>query len=46
MDLLSAVPKRGRSKRGWTQKYANARKRTQMNAKELKRKSPQKGASA
>ena len=35
----SAVPKRGRSKRGRSQKHANARKRAQMNAKERKRKS-------
>ena len=35
----SAVPKRGRSKRGRTQKHANVRKRAQMNAKGCKRKS-------
>ena len=35
----SAVPKRGRSKRGRTQKHANERKRAQMSAKERKRKS-------
>ena len=35
----SAVPKRGRSKRGRTQKHANVRKRAQMSAKERKRKS-------
>ena len=36
---LSAVPKRGHSKRGRTLKHANARKRAQMSAKERKRKS-------
>ena len=35
----SAVPKRGPSKRGRTQKHANERKRAQMRAKERKRKS-------
>ena len=37
--LSSAVPKRGRSKRGRTQKHANDRKRAQVHAKERKRKS-------
>ena len=37
--LGSAVPKRGRSKCGRTQKHANERKRGQMSAKERKRKS-------
>ena len=36
---FSAVPKRGRSKRGRTQKHANDLKRAQMSAKERKRKS-------
>ena len=36
---MSAVPKRGCSKRSRTQKHANARKRAQMSAKERKRKS-------
>ena len=34
---VSAVPKRGRSKRGRTQKHGNARKRTQKSAKGCKR---------
>ena len=34
---LSEVPKRGRSKRGRTQKHANAHKRAQKSAKERKR---------
>ena len=36
---LSAVPKRGRSKRGQTQKHANARKRAKMSSKERRCKS-------
>ena len=35
----SAVPKRGQSERGRTQKHANERKRAQISAKERKRKS-------
>ena len=48
--FLSAVPKRGRSKRGGTQKHANVRNTARMNAKERKcksakeRKRAQKGA--
>ena len=36
---MSAVPQRGRSKRGRTQKHANACQRAQMTTKERKRKS-------
>ena len=39
LEKPSAVPKHGRSKRGQTQKHANAHKRAQMSAKEPKRKS-------
>ena len=38
-DMSSAVPKRGCSKRGRTQKHANERTRAQMCTKERKRKS-------
>ena len=42
--LFSAVPKRGRSKCGRSQKHANERKRAQRSAKELKRANERKGA--
>ena len=40
----SAVPKRGRSKRGRTQKHVNARKRAQMSAAQNVRKRARKRA--
>ena len=42
----SAVPKRGRPKRGWTQKHANKRKRAQMSANAKGRQRAQNSASA
>ena len=42
-DLLSAVPKRGCSKRGWTQKHANACKRAQTQVRKRAQRA-QKGA--
>ena len=37
LQVLSGVPKRGRSKRGRSQKHTNERKRAQLYAKESKR---------